>query len=443
MKRRLPKVSELTPLIQFKAPVWRSRDRRLGSANTIGDLRVAAKKRTPRAPFDYADGGADDEIALARARAAFRDVVFEPSVLHDVSTVDTSSLVLGRPVALPFGIAPTGFTRMMHTEGELAGVTAAAAAGIPFALSTMGTASIEDVADAGRRANPDARTWFQLYVWKDRARSAALIERAAAAGMEALILTVDVPVGGRRLRDIRNGMTVPPSLTPRTVVDTAMHPAWWFDFLTTEPLSFSSLERSSGSVKKLFETMFDPSVTIDDLEWIRSQWSGSIIVKGVQSVRDAGRIADAGVDAIVLSNHGGRQLDRAVTPFDLLPAVVDEFRTRSTRPEVWIDTGIMSGGDVLACIAAGADFTLIGRAYLYGLMAGGRPGVDRALDILGGEIERTMRLLGVARLSELTPEHLAHHDAATVHRTQLGRSPRRREPAAAAAARSAAHSNDG
>lgn len=428
MKRRLPRVRELTPLIQFKTPVWRSRDRRLASANNIADLRIAAKKRTPRAPFDYADGGADDEIALARARAAFRDVVFEPSVLHDVSTVDTSTHILGRPVALPFGIAPTGFTRMMHTEGELAGVTAAAAAGIPFALSTMGTASIEDVADAARRVAPDARTWFQLYVWKDRARSAELIARASAAGMEALIVTVDVPVGGRRLRDIRNGMTVPPSLTPRTVLDTAIHPAWWFDFLTTEPLSFSSLHRSPGSVKKLFETMFDPSVTIEDLEWIRGQWSGSIIVKGVQSVRDAVRVADAGVDAIVLSNHGGRQLDRAVTPFDLLPAVVDEFRSRSRGPEVWIDTGIMSGGDVLACIAAGADFTLVGRAYLYGLMAGGRAGVDRALEILGGEVERTMRLLGVARLGDLTPEHLAHHDPTAAIRTQRGRSMRDREP---------------
>ncbi|MGN6220857.1 MAG: alpha-hydroxy acid oxidase [Microbacterium sp.] len=373
-----------------------------------------AERRTPRAPFDYADGGADEEIALRRSRSAFADVIFHPRVLNDVATVDTTRSVLGKPVSLPFGIAPTGFTRMMHAEGELAGAAAAAAAGIPFTLSTMGTASIEEVAARSRQVDPNARTWFQLYVWKDRECSAELIRRAAAAGMETLVVTVDVPVGGRRLRDVRNGMTVPPSLTPRTVIDTALHPAWWFDFLTTEPLSFSSLDKSSGSIKELFEKMFDPSVTIADLAWIRSEWPGTIVVKGVQTAADAVRVADAGVDAIVLSNHGGRQLDRAPTPLDILPGVVRALEHVPVRPEIWLDSGIMSGGDIVAALALGANFTFIGRAYLYGLMAGGRAGVDRSIAILRSEIERSMRLLGVAHLDDVTPEHVSRRSVPTL-----------------------------
>jgi L-lactate dehydrogenase (cytochrome)/glycolate oxidase len=330
-------------------------------------------------------------------------VEFHPAILRDVSTVDTSREVLGKRVALPFGIAPTGFTRMMQTEGELAGVTAAAAAGIPFSLSTMGTTSIEDVAAAA----PHARKWFQLYMWKDRDRSMALVERAAKAGFETLLVTVDVPVAGARLRDVRNGMTIPPTLTPRTVANAIPRPAWWFNFLTTEPLAFASLDAWSGTVAELLDTMFDPTVTYDDLAWIREQWPGKVSVKGVQTVSDAVRLADAGVEAIILSNHGGRQLDRAPVPFHLLPEVVQALAKRGdSGPEVHLDTGIMSGQDVVAAIAHGARFTLVGRAYLYGLMAGGRPGVDRAIEILRGQVERTMRLLGVRSLDELEPGHV-------------------------------------
>ena len=302
-------------------------------------------------------------------------------------------------MALPFGIAPTGFTRMMQAEGEIAGATAAAAAGIPFSLSTMGTTSIEDVA----AANPHGRNWFQLYMWKDRERSMALVDRAAKSGYDTLLVTVDVPVAGARLRDVRNGMTIPPTLTPRTVLNAIPRPAWWINFLTTEPLAFASLDSWSGTVADLLDTMFDPTVTYDDLAWIRDQWPGKVSVKGVQSVDDARRLADVGVDAIVLSNHGGRQLDRAPVPFHLLPQVVKEV---GSDLEVHLDTGIMSGQDIVAALAHGADFTLIGRAYLYGLMAGGRDGVDRAIEILQGQIERTMRLLGVSTLDELEPGHV-------------------------------------
>ena len=338
-------------------------------------------------------------MSLARAREAFADVEFNPAILRDVSHVDTSRDVLGQRVSLPFGIAPTGFTRMMHTEGEIAGAVAAGVAGIPFTLSTMGTTSIEGVA----AANPHGRNWFQLYMWKDRDRSMALVERAAKAGYDTLVVTVDVPVAGARLRDVRNGMTIPPTLTPRTVANAIPRPAWWFNFLTTEPLSFASLGSWSGTVAELLDTMFDPSVTYEDLGWIRDQWTGKVSVKGVQTVDDARRLAAAGVDAIVLSNHGGRQLDRAPVPFHLLPRVVDAV---GSDLEVHLDTGIMSGQDIVAAVAHGARFTLIGRAYLYGLMAGGRDGVDCAIEIMRGQIERTMRLLGVATLDELEPGHV-------------------------------------
>jgi L-lactate dehydrogenase (cytochrome) len=399
MDRRLPKRHDLAPLLRFKRPVWSPKQRRLAGALTVEDLRRIARRRTPRAAFDYTDGAADGEVSLARARQAFADVEFRPAVLRDVSKVDTSRVVLGERVELPFGIAPTGFTRMMHAEGEIAGATAAAAAGIPFALSTMGTTSIEDVAAAA----PGGRHWFQLYMWKDRDRSMALVERAARTGYDTLLVTVDVPVAGARLRDVRNGMTIPPTLTPRTILNSIPRPAWWFNFLTTEPLAFASLDAWSGTVAELLDTMFDPTVTYDDLAWIRDQWPGRVVVKGVQTLDDARRVRDVGVDAVLLSNHGGRQLDRAPVPFHLLPEVVAAV---GDDVEVHVDTGIMSGQDIVAAIAHGARFSLVGRAYLYGLMAGGRDGVDRVIEILAGQVQRTMRLLGVTTLDELTPEHV-------------------------------------
>ncbi|GAC57139.1 putative oxidoreductase [Gordonia hirsuta DSM 44140 = NBRC 16056] len=399
MERRIPKPADLAPLLQFRTPQFNGKRRRLDRAMTIDDLRTIAKRRTPKAAFDYTDGAAEEELSLARARQAFADIEFHPAILRDVSTVDTSCEILGGPSALPFGIAPTGFTRMMQTEGEYAGARAAAGAGIPFTLSTMGTASIEDVAQAA----PGGRHWFQLYMWKDRDRSMALVERAATAGYDTLMVTVDVPVAGARLRDARNGMSIPPALTAKTVLNAIPRPAWWIDFLTTEPLAFASLDRWSGTVAELLDSMFDPTVTFDDLAWIKQQWPGKLVVKGIQTLDDARAVTDLGVDGIVLSNHGGRQLDRAPIPFHLLPTVAEELGDQTT---IILDTGIMSGADIVAAIALGADFTLVGRAYLYGLMAGGQDGVTRALDILRTQIERTMRLLGVASLTDLEPQHV-------------------------------------
>ena len=261
----------------------------------------------------------------------------------------------------------------------------------------MGTTSIEDLT----AAVPGGRLWFQLYVWRDRGPAADLVARAAAAGYEALMLTVDTPVGGNRLRDARNGFTLPPTLSLRTVGDMALHPRWWGNLLTTPPLTFGSLTSWDGTVAELIDTLFDPSMTIDDLEWVRSMWAGPLIVKGIQSVADARLVVDAGADVVLLSNHGGRQLDRAPVPLRLLPEVVAEV---GGRAEVWLDTGVTNGADVVAGIALGADFVLVGRAYLYGLMAGGERGVDRAAEILSREVARTMRLLGAARTSDLTPE---------------------------------------
>jgi len=399
MKRRIPKVADLAPLMQFKKPELNARTRRLAAALTVEDLRTIAKRRTPKAAFDYTDGSAEAELSLSRARQAFQDIEFHPAILRDVSKVDTSCTILGGRSELPFGIAPTGFTRMMQTEGEYAGARAAARAGIPFSLSTMGTASIEDV----KAANPHGRNWFQLYMWKDRDRSMALVERAAAAGYDTLLVTVDVPVAGARLRDKRNGMSIPPALTAKTVLNALPRPQWWIDFLPTEPLAFASLDRWSGTVAELLDTMFDPTVTFEDLAWIKSQWPGKLVVKGIQTVADARAVTDLGVDGIVLSNHGGRQLDRAPIPFHLLPQVAPAV---GDRTEIILDTGIMSGADIVASIALGARFTLVGRAYLYGLMAGGEAGVDRMVAILSDQISRTMRLLGVASLDELEPGHV-------------------------------------
>ncbi len=399
IKRRVPNPKDLAQLMKFKSPTWNATERRLKEAHTIYDLRDIAKRRTPTAPFDYTDGSADQELSLARARQAFEDIEFQPRVLRDVSDVDLSSTVLGKKVSMPFGIAPTGFTRMMHTEGEIAGSQAAEAAGIPFSLSTMGTRSIEEVAEAA----PNGRNWFQLYMWKDRERSMALVERAAAAGFDTLLLTVDVPVAGARLRDKRNGMTIPPQLTLGTVINALPRPAWWINFLTTDPLKFASLDSWNGTVGELLDKMFDPTVTFEDLKWIRQQWKGKLVVKGIQNVEDAKLAVKAGADAVILSNHGGRQLDRAPIPFHLLPETVKEI---GKDAEVHVDTGIMHGADIIASIAKGAKFTLVGRAYLYGLMAGGREGVDKMINILHADMVRTMKLLGVRSLDELEPGHV-------------------------------------
>jgi len=399
VKRQIPNPNEIFDLLHFKKLDLNARHRRLQSAQTVWDLRTIARRRTPAAAFDYTDGAAEGEISLRRARQAFRDVEFHPDILRPAPSVDTSCQILGGPSAMPFGIAPTGFTRLMQTEGEIAGAGAAGAAGIPFTLSTLGTSSIEEV----RAANPHGRNWFQLYVMRKREISYGLVERAEQAGFDTLMFTVDTPVAGARLRDRRNGFSIPPQITAGTVLNAIPRPWWWFDFLTTPKLEFASLKSTGGTVGELLDSAMDPTISYEDLEVIRSMWSGKIVIKGVQNIPDAKRLLDHGVDGIILSNHGGRQLDRAPVPFRLLPELVREVGSEAT---IMIDTGIMNGADIIAAVALGAKFTIIGRAYLYGLMAGGRAGVDRTIEILSEEIVRTMKLLGVSSIDELEPRHV-------------------------------------
>ena len=399
VKRQFPKPSELAPLLKFSLPTLRRKKRRLEKAYTIWDLRDIAKRRTPKGPFDYTDGSAESEVSLERARQAYRDLEFIPSILKDVSTADLTRTALGETFSMPLGIAPTGFTRMMQTQGEIAGARAAEKFGIPFTLSTLGTTTIEDVVSAA----PDGRNWFQLYMWKDREGSMALVERAKRAGVKNLMLTVDVPAAGQRIRDYRNGLTVPPRLTAGTVINAIPRPAWWINFLTTPSIEFASMKNWEGTVGELLDYMFDPTMTWEDLKWIREQWDGTLTVKGIQNLEDAKKAAKLGADAILLSNHGGRQLDRAPVMLHLLADIKKEFKKDY---EIHIDTGIMHGADVLAAVALGAQFTYVGRAYLYGLMAGGQDGVERALEIMRTQMVRNMKLLGVNSLDELTPKHV-------------------------------------
>ena len=399
VERQFPRFSELKPLLKFSLPTLKFKQRRLEKAFTIWDLREIAKRRTPVGPFDYTDGSAESEVSLDRARQGYRNIEFIPNILKDVSEANLTRSTLGLNFKMPLGIAPTGFTRMMQAEGEIAGAKAAEKFGIPFTLSTLGTTTIEKIVEVA----PTGQNWFQLYMWKDREASMALVERAKNAGVRNLMLTVDVPVAGHRIRDSRNGLTVPPRLTVGTVLNAIPRPAWWLNFLTTPAIEFASMKNWEGTVAELLDFMFDPTMTWDDLKWIRETWEGTLTVKGIQNLEDAKLAAKFGADAVLLSNHGGRQLDRAPVMLHLLADMKKEFKKDY---EIHIDTGIMHGADILAAIALGAQFTYVGRAYLYGLMAGGQEGVERALEILQTEMVRNMKLIGVNSLEELEPKHV-------------------------------------
>lgn len=400
LARRLPHPNTLRQLVSLDLPTGSPRTRRLEAAQDIWDLRRIAQRRTPKGPFDYVDGAAERELSLNRARQTYENLAFRPQVLRDVTETSLETTLCGNGSAMPLAIAPTGFTRMMHAEGEVAGVRAAEAAGIPFTLSTMGTATIEEVAAAA----PAGRRWFQLYMPRgDRPLAEQLLHRARRSGFDTLMLTVDTPVAGARHRDARNGMTFPPRLTPRTFLDGSYRVEWWTNLLSTEPLGFTNFGTGTQSIQQIGK-MFDPSLSFRDLAWLRERWEGHLLVKGLQTPEDAERSIAAGADGVVLSNHGGRQLDRAPVPLLTLPEV---RRRLGEEPTVLIDTGIMSGADVAAAVALGADGALIGRAYLYGLMAGGGEGVQRALKIFRAEMLRTLQLMGAARLRDLTPERVA------------------------------------
>ncbi len=398
-KRRFPRPSEILPLIGFSLPSLKRNEVRLAKTADLEDIRKLAQKRTPRAVFDYTDGAAGSESSLNRAREVFNSVEFSPRVLRDVTKIDTSIDLLGKPNSLPFAFAPTGFTRMMNYQGEVAVAKVAEKYGLAYALSTLGTTSPEDLA----QAVPGARLWFQFYMRRDTKLNQDLVDRVKKMGYETIILTVDTVVGGSRFRDVRNGLTIPPKLTGKTLLDMARHPHWWVNLLTTAPLEFASLKNSGGTVQELINKIFDPSINLKDIQWLRNNWDGKILVKGIQSVEDAKMLVKTGIDGIILSTHGGRQLDKAPVPLELLPEVK---KAVGKKLKVFLDGGVMSGSDILAAIAFGADAVFVGRAYLYGIMAGVQKGVERVVEILKKEIETNMRLMGITSLKELTPDRV-------------------------------------
>jgi L-lactate dehydrogenase (cytochrome) len=394
-------IDNLRAVIRFERVETDPVERRLAHAASVADLRRIARRRLPRGVFDYVDGGAEDERTLAANSAAFAQTGFRPRVLRNISEVDVTSSLLGSPAGYPLVLAPTGFTRIVHPEGELAVARAAARAGLPFTLSTLSTCSIEEV-----RAVSDGRLWFQVYAWRDRGLVKELVSRAAEARYEALVLTVDTAVLGRRERDVRRGFALPPAIGPRTFVDGALHPQWTLAFLRSDPIRFANVVGredvgDAGSPTVMSEyiaTQFDPALSWSDVEWLQAAWDGPIVVKGIQTVEDAVIAADLGVTAVALSNHGGRQLDGAPATFPLVAPVVDAVGGRTA---VICDGGVRRGSDIVKAVAAGAEACMAGRAYLYALGAGGEVGVDRMLTWFRNDLVRTMTLLGVSSVAEL------------------------------------------
>lgn len=379
---------------------------RLDKALNIEDLRNIARKKLPTPLFNYIDGGADDESNVKGNTSAFDDAKLVPEYLVDVASIDLSTTVLGRKISMPLFLGPTGMTRLFHHDGETAVSKAAAAAGTYYALSTVGATSIEDVAAAC-----NGPKCFQIYVMKDRGLTHEFIQRCKDANYDSLMLTVDIPVAGYRERELRYGFTLPPKLNLAGVMGFAARPGWVYHALTHPQATLANVAHKipegssqSTSLMEYIANQFDPSVTWDDLEWMISEWGGPFVVKGILSPSDARKAVDAGVTAISVSNHGGRQLDGTLAAYEALGPIIDEV---GGECEVICDGGIRRGTHVLKALARGATACSIGRPYLYGLAAGGQAGVARSLELLRAEIERGMGLLGCRSVGEIGRKHLA------------------------------------
>ena len=390
----------LRSVVRFRRIEMDRVQRRLAGAASVEDLRRLARRRLPGGVFDYIDGAAEDERTMAANQMAFAATTFRPRVLRGVEKIAIESSLLGRPLAYPLVLAPTGFTRIADSEGELAVARAAARAGLPYTLSTLSTRSIEEV-----RAVSDGRLWFQVYAWRDRGLVKEMIERAEAAHYEALVLTVDTAVLGRRERDVRRGFSLPPTLGPATIIDGALHPAWTWSLIRGEPIRFANVVgrdvgdgASPVSLSDYINTQFDPALAWDDVDWLRSVWDGPIVLKGIQTVEDAVLAAARDVTAVALSNHGGRQLDGAPAAFSLVAPVADAV---GGRVEIICDGGVRRGSDIVKALAAGATAAMAGRAYLYALGAAGERGVDRVLEWFRADLVRTMSLVGAATVADL------------------------------------------
>jgi L-lactate dehydrogenase (cytochrome) len=396
-------IETLRSVLRFAPIELNPTKRRLARGVNVADLRRIARRRLPRGVFDYIDGGAEDERSLAENVRAFARIEFRPRVLRDVNAVDPSTTLLGRSLPMPLVLAPTGFTRIADSEGELAVARAAARVGLPYTLSTLATRSIEEVAAVSRGPK-----WFQVYVWRDRGLVKEMVDRAARAGFEALVLTVDTAVFGRRERDVRHGFTLPPKVGLRTIADGVLHPGWTWRFVRGEPIKFANVTGRGAfdgtdavTLSEYINAQFDPSLSWTDVDWLRSIWDGPIIVKGIQTVADAARAARTGVNAIALSNHGGRQLDSAPAPVDLVAPVRDEV---GDTIDIICDGGVRRGSDVVKAVALGATACMAGRAYLYGLGAAGEQGVDHVLRLFDADVRRTMALIGARTIDELNRE---------------------------------------
>jgi len=384
-------------LVQLRPVSLNATDRRLRGCYDVFDLRRAAQRRIPRPVFDYVDGAADEEIAAAANVAAFRAWRFVPRVLAGVASADTSATVLGAQLPVPLLLGPAGYTRMMHPDGEIGAARSAIRHGLPYTLSTMAATGIEELRAGVGGASPGS-LWFQLYLLKDRTQAYDLVQRAADNGFGTLMVTVDTVVAGNRVRDLRNGLTIPPALTLGTVASVAAKPGYWWRLLSGPALDYANFAGRPRTTVMQTADFFDADLNWSDIEDLRARWAGKLLIKGPLGPADARRAVEAGVDGILLSNHGGRQLDRAAAPADMIAPVREAVGPSFT---LLVDSGVRHGADVVVALALGADGAALGRAYLYGLMAGGTAGVDRVLDLLGGQFKSTMQFLGVTSVAEL------------------------------------------
>lgn len=391
----LQEVLELIKLRPFERDAVQ---RTVNRCHSVEDFRAIAKRRLPKAVFDYIDGGSDEEIALQANRDAFKRRKLRPHLLRNVSVTDLSGTLFGQPFQVPVGLAPTGYTRMMHPTGEVSSCLAAKEKGIPYTLSTMGTTTIEDVAATGH-----PNLWFQLYVTSDRRLSDPLIDRAAAAGYKALEITIDTVVSGRRVRDMRNGLTIPPQLSIGTILDIGMHPQYWINMLRSPAIGFANFgalspEEVKSASSTRIGTLFDQTLNWVDVEALRKRWHGPLLLKGPIGPDDARRALDIGVDAFHLSNHGGRQLDRCPATIDMLGPLRE-----GVGPDVpiVIDSGVRHGADVAVAVALGADMAFIGRPYVYAVAAAGQRGVEHVITLLTEQLRSVMQLSGVTTLAQL------------------------------------------